>query len=623
MCGLAGFVDGDMRVPEPVPALAAMVATLVHRGPDGEGLWHGGQVHLGHRRLAIIDTTDAGAQPMTGQSGSVIVFNGEIYNHPELRIELESAGFHFRTRSDTEVLLAAWTHWGPDCLSRLIGMFAFALWDARAGRLFLARDRLGKKPLHFCHAGRFLAFGSEAKALLALETVRRGAALDAQALADFLTLGYVLSPKTIHANIRRLPSAHWAEFDPATGILRTHEYWRLEDHVLAPRRRYDKAAREQFAALLEDAVRIRLRADVPVGCFLSGGLDSSTVAAMAQRVASQPPRAFCVGFSDKSFDERGHARHVADHLGIALEVLEGGSEAVDLAALIHHCDDPFADTSLLPTWQLNAAAARHVKVALSGDGADEILAGYPTYRADRLYRLYRHLPSSAQAALDAGARRWLRPSYRKVSLDYKLRQFLAGRGLSPERAHAWWRVLFSADERRRMLADDLLATLGDYEPLDAFDSHFARVEKADFLDRSLYVDIKTWLVDDILVKADRMSMAHGLEVRSPFLDHRLVEFTLALEPKAKMAGRRQKVALRDAAQSLLPAAILRRRKEGFGAPTQNCGALVPPALDFPRLFRHDFALDREREDVTYKSFALGILTGWLSLHRDFRDEEPH
>ena len=628
MCGLAGFVDPTGRIPNPGSALAAMVASLHHRGPDGEGRWLGdGGVHLGHRRLAIVDTTDAAAQPMIGASGAVIVLNGEIYNYPELRTELESDGVVFRTRSDTEVLLAAWERWGAECLPRLIGMFAFAVWDPRRRRLFLARDRLGKKPLYYCHDGRFFVFASEPKALLALDPVRRGAQVDLRGLSDFLSLGYILSPKSIYANISRLPAAHWAEFDPDQGVLRASEYWHLENAVLDSPIRYDARARERFLALLTDAVRVRLRADVPIGCFLSGGLDSSAIAAVTTQVSATPPHAFTVGFHDQRFDESRHAQNVARHLGIPLDTIETDpAREVDLDRAIWHFDEPFADTSLLPTYLLNKAAAGRVKVALSGDGADEILAGYPTYAADRLYRFYRRVPSSLQAALDGAARRWLKPSYRKVSLDYKVRQFLAGRGRSPERAHAWWRVVFPNSDKDRLLTADARAALGGYDPLDAFDQHFERVKGADFLARSLYVDIKTWLVDDILVKLDRMSMAHGLEVRSPFLDHRLVEFSLRLAPAAKRTGLRQKVALQDAMRPFLPAATLARRKEGFGAPIRGHGALAPPFLDFPRLFRHDFALDETAEDVTYKSFSLGVLGAWgrleASAGRDHRQEEP-
>ena len=628
MCGLAGLVDPAARVPDPRSALAAMVAALRHRGPDGEGYWDGdGGVHLGHRRLAIIDPTNAAAQPMTGASGAVIVLNGEIYNYPDLRAELESAGAVFRTRSDTEVLLAAWERWGADCLKRLVGMFAFAVWDPRRRRLFLARDRLGKKPLYYCHDGRFFVFASEPKALLALDRVRRHARLDLRGLSDFLTLGYILSPKSIYANVSRLPAAHWAEFDPDSGILRASAYWHLDDAVLDSPIRYDARAQERFLELLNDAVRVRLRADVPIGCFLSGGLDSSAIAAVATRISAHPPHAFCVGFSDGGFDESRHAQSVARHLGIPLDVIEADpTREVDLERAVWHFDEPFADTSLLPTFLLNKAAAGRVKVALSGDGADEILAGYPTYAADRLYRFYRRVPGAVQAALDGAARRWLKPSYRKLSLDYKLRQFLASGGLSPERAHAWWRVVFPDSDKARLLTADALAALGGYDPLDAFDQHFERVKGADFLARSLYVDIKTWLVDDILVKIDRMSMAHGLEVRSPFLDHRLVEFSLRLAPAAKRAGLRQKVALQDAMRPFLPAATLARRKEGFGAPIRGHGALAPPFLDFPRLFRHDFTLDAAAEDITYKSFSLGVLGAWGRLEasggRDHRQEEP-
>lgn len=622
MCGIAG-IAGDL-VPDSEAVLPVIVRALAHRGPDGEGVWFGPAIHLGHRRLAVIDTTDAAAQPMQGASGSVIVFNGEIYNHLELRAELEARGVRFRTRSDTEVLLAAYETWGEDCLPRLAGMFAFAIWDAGRRVIFLARDRLGKKPLYLFRQGRGLAFASEAKALLTLPAVRAGAVPDLQALSDFLSLGYILSPKTAFANIARLPPAHAARFDPANGAWSEWRWWNLAEHVLAPRLPYDESARDRFRELLSLAVSQRLQADVPLGIFLSGGVDSAAVAASAAALHTRPPHAFTVGFNDHSFDERAQAEETARHLGLPIEVMEqGGGGEIDLGRMVWHCDEPFADTSLLPTWQLDATARRRVTVALSGDGADEILAGYPTYRADQFYRLWRHVPGGIQAALARVAGRWLRPSYRKVSFDYKLRQFLGAQGLDRRRAHYWWRVVFSEPEKRRLLHPDIVAELEDYDPYESFAAHFAEVEGASFLDQSLYVDVKTWLADDILVKIDRMSMAVGLEVRSPFLDHRLVEFAFRLPPAAKMAGTRQKVILKDTMRGVLPAATLTRRKQGFGAPTRDLGRLDAPGSfsSLPALFNPDFVLDDRAEDVTYKSFSLRVLGLWLERLDNYRRGE--
>jgi asparagine synthase (glutamine-hydrolysing) len=364
---------------------------------------------------------------------------------------------------------------------------------------------------------------------------------------------------------------------------------------------------------------MRLRADVPIACFLSGGIDSSAVTAAITRIAASPPQAFSAGFREASFDERRHAAHVARHLEIPYREIETDPvRDADLDRVVRYFDEPFADTSQLPMFRLCKATANHVKVALSGDGADEILAGYPTYAADRLYRLYAHVPPFIQAGLEDAVRRWLKPSYRKLAFDYRLRRFLGSRGLSPERAHAWWRIVFSDAEKRRMLSPEILAEIGDYDPIETFERYFAEVPGIDFLTRALYVDIKTWLADDILVKTDRMSMAHGLEVRSPFLDHRLVEFAMRLEPKAKLGWFRGKKILRDIMRFHLPAATLRRRKAGFGAPAAGVGAMTPPTRDMPRAFRRDFTLDPAAEDVTYKSFAFAALGAWARRDSELR-----
>lgn len=596
-----------------------MTQTLEHRGPDGSGLWLDERVALGHRRLAIIDLTEAGAQPMVGPSGAVITFNGEIYNYRELRVSLEAAGERFKSDSDTEVLLRLFEREGERCLDRLIGMFAFAVWDPKRGRLFLARDRLGKKPLYYSHDGRRLAFASEIKALLELREVSAKAEIDPLAVSDFLSLGYILSPKSALTNIRRLPAAHFAWFDPESGQWSQSEYWRLEDHFLDTRIAYDAQSRERFAALFSDAVSLRLRSDVPVGIFLSGGIDSAAVAAAATALNPNGTRAFCVGFKEDSFDESTHAELVARHLGIPFTRLDNPSaETGLLKQLMHFTDEPFADTSIMPTWQLNKSARRHVTVALTGDGADEILAGYPTYRADAYYRFTRHIPVFAVRGLSKLAEHILKPRYRKVGWDFKVQQFLKGHGQTPERAHYWWRVVFSEEEKRQIMGHDLLKACADYDPFDSFHGYFQKVKEASFLDQTLFVDIKTWLQDDILVKADRMSMAASLEVRSPFLDHRLVELAARLAPSAKMDARRQKVVLKEIMANSLPASIIGRRKAGFGAPTRSLGCTRLDADSFNAMFCGEFHLDPAREDVTYKSFSLAILGAWLKMFADTR-----
>ncbi len=614
MCGIAGFLRLDgCDAAECRDLVSAMSATLVHRGPDACGVWGEGPVWLAHRRLSIIDCSEAGQQPMHGPGGAVVVFNGEIYNFLELRAHLQSDGYRFRTSSDTEVLLAAYETWGEDCVGRFNGMFAFALWDPARRRLLLARDRAGKKPLFYCLAGTTLAFASEIKALLTLPEIAGSASFDVQALSDFLSLGYILTPKTIYAQVRQLPPASLATADCADLTPRLRVYWDAAAYYTADKLEYTARTREDFLQLFYDAVRIRLRSDVPLGLFLSGGLDSASVARAAAAQVDPPPRAYTVGFGDSSFDESAAAGRSARGLGIDLTILPFVDPDADtLQRLAWHCDSPFADTSLLPFYHLCVATRRHVTVALSGDGADELLAGYPTYRADQYHRLIAALPHWPFRAALAGMRRFVRPTYRKVSWDYKLRQFLQGHAFDSERAHYWWRVIFPEEEKRRLLAPELCALLGDYDPYDEYRRHFVPVRGRPFLDQALYVDLKTWLADDILVKVDRGSMAASLEVRSPFLDYRLIEFLARLPPEAKMTLRAQKVILREALGPTLPEDILRRPKRGFNAPLPAqcrpeaqgwCQGLIHPA----------FALDGTREDVTFKAFSLTMLRKWKSL----------
>lgn len=620
MCGIAGIVTtapGDPPLME--ASVRRMTAAILHRGPDGEGVWRGDGVALGHRRLSIIDPV-GGGQPMIGESGAVIVFNGEIYNYRELRADLEARGRRFKTESDTEVLLAGYEAFGEDILARLIGMFAFAIWQPDRKSLFLARDRLGKKPLFYFEGPGFFAFASEMKALLALDDVRAHVDVDPLALSDFLSLGYIMTPRSILKGIAKLPAGHCGRYQGSQGGLRALPYWHLEGFVTAPRRRYDGKAREEFAALLDDAVRLRLRSDVPVAGYLSGGIDSASVMALAVRHVGASLKTFCVSFEDASFDESELAGLTAKHLGLDLTKLPCPNLRDDeLEHLGDAFDEPFADTSQIPTYLMNRAASRLTKVALTGDGADEGLAGYSTYRADVLRGVVSGFPSALLCLADGLAATLLRPSYRKVSFDYKLRRFLGGAGLDRERAHYWWRGLFSEGEKRRILSPDIVKACAGYDPFEIYAGHFALVRSAAFLDQCLFVDIKTWLQDDILVKADRMSMANSVEVRSPFLDHRLVEFLAGLEPRAKMLGFSQKRILRHAMQDRLPAYVVRRPKQGFNAPARTYGLHAASARDFPQFFRHDLVLDPGAEDISFKAFALRVLDIWLRKHARDRD----
>ncbi len=617
MCGIAGFSRAS-GAPDDTSSLKRMTDSIVHRGPDGEGAWIGKGVHLGHRRLTIIDVS-TGDQPMVGESGCVITYNGEIYNYLELRRELEAENATFRTTSDTEVLLKLYERDGEKCLDRLIGMFAFAIWDPNRKKLFLARDRLGKKPLYVFEADGFFAFASEIKALLTLEEVRDSSEIDLEAVKDFLSLGYILTPKTIFRRIKKLPAGHYTWYEPGNGMATPVEYWDLSAAFMAPKFANGSDTQERFKALFDDAVRLRLRSDVPLGGFLSGGLDSvSVVASMASESAS-PVSAYCIGFDEPSFDESAYAKAAARHLKVDLTVSnQPPFSETDLRNLIWHADEPFADTSIVPTYSLNKIARRGVKVALSGDGADEILAGYPTYRADAYHKVWSRMPPPIRAGIGWAAEKLVPATHHKVGWDHKLRKFLAGHAYPAERAHYFWREIFTPDEIEEILSPDAVAAVGEYDPFDRFQDYSRQVEEASFLDRTLYVDTKTWLQDDILVKVDRMSMANSLEVRTPFLDHRLVEFCARLPAEAKLTLRRQKGILRDVMSTALPAQTLNRGKQGFNTPTQHLGFFELNGNAMSEVFKDTFKLNKDAADISFRSFSLAVLSNWMRMYDGYR-----
>jgi asparagine synthase (glutamine-hydrolysing) len=522
-------------------------------------------VGLGHRRLSIIDL-GGGAQPMSYMDGRYwITHNGEIYNYRELRHDLAARGHRFRTTSDTEVVLAAVAEWGAQAPKAFRGIFAFAVWDTKERRLFLARDHVGVKPLLYYHRpDGCLIFASELKAILRATCVPRE--VQPEGLADYLALGYVLGARTILRGVSRLPpgsSLLWED-----GRIRAERFW---DPAPVPadgsrRARPEGEQVEEYSALLAQAVSRQMVSDVPVGAFLSGGIDSSTIVYHMRAHSKHRIGTFSMGFVEPSYSELDHARRVAATLGTEhrTEVVEA-DVAATLPALARQLDEPLGDTSTIPTYFLSRLARQHVKVVLTGDGADETLAGYDTYVADRLQRLYRRVPAALHHRLLLPMSRWIRISRRKVGLGYKIRQFVAHAGRAPEEAHYGWRLLFEPTDRAVLLGH----SADGYDPFATYREYYDRAAAANPLDRALYVDLNTWLASDILTKVDRASMAVGLEARVPFLDVDLVEFTMRLPAPLKMRGLRRKVVLKRAMAGKLPSFVLKRRKSGFNAPVSD------------------------------------------------------
>ena len=628
MCGIAGLLSWN--APPDASVVAAMTDRLAHRGPNAEGLAELGPLVLGHRRLSVIDTAESNNQPLRDHSGQlVIAFNGEIYNYRELRRELEASGAIFRTKGDTEVILEAYRRWGLDCLVRFNGMFAFALWDGPHRRLLLARDRVGEKPLFFARQpSGGLAFASEPRALRACPAV--GNAVDPIGLAHYLTLNYTLGEHTLIQGMRRLSPGHYLLIEEGQAQIE-RSYWGLAECFIEKRHfASEQAAAEELRALVDDAVRLRLVSDVPLGAFLSGGVDSSAVAAaMARALPPGQVHTFSLGFGVPTFDEIDAARDVAAYLGLDHNdrIVSADAEAT-WTALIAAADEPLADTSAIPTYRLAAFARQFVTVALSGDGADECFAGYETYTADRLHRALSWMPGTLAHGLFAAADRLLPVSFSKVSLDYKLRHFLHELELPFPRAHASWRNIFSAADRREIMQPQWREMLESpaADPFRQFEPHYAAVADCHQLDQASYVDIKTWLADDILVKFDRATMAHSLEARAPLLDHRLVEFAAALPPRWKLKGLRKKHLFRQSQRGRLPDRVLNGKKQGFNAPISQWlsgpfrhfanDALADERLrdyvrpeSVARLWREH---DAGQRDNGLKLFGLVCLSLWLN-----------
>jgi len=539
-----------------------MTNSLAHRGPDGSGLYSAAGVMLGHRRLSIIDLA-GGAQPMQTPDGKLtVVFNGEIYNFPDLRAELQAHGARFVTNSDTEVLLHGWRQWGLAMLARLRGMFAFALWDARDETLVLARDPLGKKPMYYAHlADGTLAFASELKALLCHPGLDR--ALDGQAVSDFFTYGYVPDPKTIYLAARKLPPAHYLIAQRGSP-LRTGHYWNLLDTLGADQRQEDAA--EALLERLTKAVGRRLISDVPLGALLSGGVDSSAVVALMAGFAPSHLDTFSIGFGERAFDESAYARAVSeDYETRHFTQTVAANDFSLLPRLPEIYDEPFGDVSAIPTFAVCALARRHVTVALTGDGGDEALAGYRRYRFHLIAeRARRWIPRRTRPALAALARHYPQPAW--LPRPLRARSTLTEWSLDPADAYARMVCALPDEVRRGLLTPDFRRSLGGYESADVVRDHFNVAAPLDTLQRAQYADVMTYLPGDILVKVDRASMANSLELRAPMLDQDFFAWAFAQPPEAKIAGAEGKAILKHALEPYLPHDLLYRPKQGFTVP---------------------------------------------------------
>ena len=565
MCGIAGSLgfNGDRQTPRPV--LDAMGRALAHRGPDECGLWTKGPVGLTVRRLRIIDLV-TGQQPLTSQDGRLhLVANGEIYNANALRDDLRARGHVFATRTDIEVILHAYAEAGPDCLDRLEGMFAFALWDERRRCLFLARDRFGEKRLYYARLPQGFLFASEPKALLVHPQISRE--LDWAALARYLTYGYVPWPYAIFRAVRKLPPAHWMEIGvDGTGTLR--RYWAppRPPAVAAARPSAEEAA-DEILARLRTSVRRRTVCDVPWGTFLSGGIDSSLITALAAEVSPAPVKTFAIGFDEPTYDERTHAATVARVLGTDHHELVLTSANVQelLPAVVHIFDEPFADASGFPAVLLSRLAHEHITVALSGEGGDELFCGYPTQMAHAAAELYRRLPVRLCKGI-AAAIEHLPTSHAYLSWDFALRRFLRDAARPAAERHLRWIGHFTPDMLPSVLASEVWHQVGPGDPYAEAYEWLETWGPRNVSDMATGLDLMFYLAEDNLVQADRASMSTALEVRAPFLDRALAEYALSLPAALRYSLWRTKPLLRRAARTLLPSTIVRRPKHGFGVP---------------------------------------------------------
>lgn len=563
MCGITGFITYPSHNKDTALArLRRMTDTLAHRGPDAEGFYVDEHAALGHRRLSIIDVS-SGSQPMVTQDGALqIVFNGEIYNFPELRTELENLGHRFQTRSDTEVILLGYRQWGKAVVSRLNGMFAFAIWEKRERKLFLARDRVGKKPLYWHWDGRTFSFASELKALYVGDFFDRE--IDPRSMDAYFCLGYIPAPLTIFKNVQKLEPA--ASLSVTRDGVRTKTYWELD--FSRPRDISMPEAVEEFETLLDNATRCRLMSEVPLGAFLSGGLDSTLVVSSMAKSLNKPVLTNSIGFNEKEFSELPIARAVAGHLGTDHREFTVAPNAQDaIRQISNFFDEPFADSSAVPTWYVCKMARENVTVALSGDGGDESFGGYT----------FRYIPHLMESNIRNWMPTWFRtavfgalgacyPASTRLPRPLRLKTYLENLAASDGQAFYMDLSWLRAQTRETLYSDDFKHELAGFHPMELVLPKYTGSNAPDAVGKSQHADIRFYMTEDVLVKVDRMSMANSLEVRAPLLDYRILEFAAKLPARLKISKRQGKLVLRELARKRLPNDVLDQPKRGFSIP---------------------------------------------------------
>jgi asparagine synthase (glutamine-hydrolysing) len=557
MCGICGFTWADNSLAE------KCTQVIKHRGPDQSGIFSAEGITLGHRRLSIIDLSEQGRQPMANEDGSLhLVFNGEIYNFPELRDLLEKKGHVFHSRSDSEVILHGYEEWGEDVFQHLRGMFAFALWDSRQQCLLAGRDRLGIKPFYYYHQEGRLAFASEIKGLLTIPDIPRR--VNPQALYDYLGYEFVPSPQTMFEGITKLPPGHFLTF--SSRGLEVKPYW---DIRFSQDWRSPEEAVEALRALLRETVRQHLISDVPLGVFLSGGLDSSTLVALMRDLGVDPLRTFSIGYPDPSFSELPFAQMVAERFETDHQVLMIPEVTVkDLEDAVWHLDEPMTDLSALPLYLVCREAKKHVTVCLSGEGGDEIFVGYDRFKASKFDQYFRRIPEwLREKVLYPGVKRLPDQPQKKGAINI-LKRFMEGSHLPLEGGHLRWQYFISPDWEAGLFKDSFKARVST-DPFRPVKTCLERCSSNDRLDREIYLDLKMVMPDSVLMKVDKMSMAHALEIRVPFLDHRVVEFSATLPGSWKLKGFETKAIFRKALEGWLPDRIVHRGKQGYSLPIKN------------------------------------------------------
>ncbi len=570
MCGICGIVSPPSTEPVDRSLLEAMCRTIVHRGPDDEGVYTGRAVGLAARRLSIIDL-EGGHQPLSNEDGSIwVAHNGEVYNFPELRETLIARGHRFSTRTDTETIVHSYEQWGEDFVHRLRGMFAFSLWDEKKQRLLLVRDRLGVKPLYYTLLNNgTLVFGSELKAVLVHPRVRR--AIDPRALDFFLTVEYIPSPLSIFERIHKLAPGHFLAYK--NGRVEVKKYWDIEAAGKTegdPSNRSLAEITDELYALLRESVKLRLVSDVPLGAFLSGGIDSSTIVGLMRELGASPLKTFSIGFEETSYNELPYARRAAERFATEHEEFTIEPRALELTEkLIRHLDEPFGDFSVFPTYLVSKMARPHVKVILSGDGGDEVFGGYEHYQAQKVASWP---PVRLSARLVSPLISRLPPAAKKKGAWNKLQRFLQGFEHDSKNRHLRWMMFLSRKDKVRLYSPGFLERLGgdeDVRVLSPFREVFEKLPAFDRTTGELYLDLKTYLADDIMTKVDRMSMATSLEAREPLLDHKLIEFVFGLHGRLKLHGLTTKWIFKKTMERLLPAENIYRPKEGFSIPIKH------------------------------------------------------